>query len=488
VKFHDLVDLSVGSLWRIKLRAVLTITGVVIAIATFVAMLSFAAGNQRWVSDTYNEMGLLTRINVTPKEKTQADSAEAAVLDRRALEILSKIPGVRMAYPYVDFEVTAATADTQVTTEVRAISLEVMKERPFSVIMGGNVFASEDAREVVVTPAFLKKIGVEDETKIVGTKIVVSTRVASIDSALVGVIGDPQQELASLYGKVDFDSIYNPGYQQRVLRRELADRMSRFADGLLHRQMTVADTLTVIAVGKKTYEYQIRVSPLIVPEGVARRFSSSGIGVSSDPASLLAALQNGTIFTPGGADEARGFPRVTLETDPQALHSAITDSVEALGFEAFSFAEEFKEIQKFFVFYYLGLGVIGLIALATASLGIANTMIMSITERRREIGILKSLGADEREIQLVFLVESGTIGAVGAAVGILFGWIGTRILTFALKIFLARQEMPPFDPFSYPAWLLFLALTFGIAVSMAAGLYPASRAARVDPVEALRGE
>jgi putative ABC transport system permease protein len=115
-------------------------------------------------------------------------------------------------------------------------------------------------------------------------------------------------------------------------------------------------------------------------------------------------------------------------------------------------------------------------------------MIMSITERRREIGILKSLGADEREIQLVFLVESGTIGAVGAAVGILFGWVGTRILTFALKIFLARQEMPPFDPFSYPVWLLFLALGFGIAVSMAAGLYPASRAARVDPVEALRGE
>jgi hypothetical protein len=393
-----------------------------------------------------------------------------------------------MAYPFVEFEVTASTADTQVTTAVRAISLAVMKVKPFSTIMEGAVFSSEDAREAVITPEFLKKIGVQDESGIVGKKIVISTRVASIDSALAGVVGDPQEELAGLYGKVDFDSIYHPGYQQRVLRRELADRMGRFVEGLLHHQMTVVDTLTVIAMGKKIDQYQIPVSPLIVPEGVARRFSSSGIGVSSDPASLLAALQNGTIFTPGGADESRGFSRVTLDTDPQASHAAITDSVEALGFKAFSFAEEFKQIQKFFVFYYIGLGVIGLIALATAALGIANTMIMSITERRREIGILKSLGADEREIQLVFLVESGTIGAMGAAVGILFGWIGTRILTFALKIFLARQEMPPFDPFSYPIWLLLLALAFGVAVSMAAGLYPASRAARVDPVEALRGE
>jgi ABC-type antimicrobial peptide transport system permease subunit len=488
MKFNDLIDLSVGSLWRIKLRATLTITGVVIAIATFVAMLSFAAGNQRWVSDAYTEMGLLTRINVTPKAKSPADSVEAAVLDRRALETLSKIPGVRMAYPYVEFDVTAATPDTQVTTEVRAISLDVMKVKPFSTIMGGAVFSSEDAREAVVTPAFLKKIGVKDEARIVGQKIVISTRVASIDSALSGVVGDPQLELADLYAKVDLDSVRHRGYRERMIQREIGERMGRFVNGLLHHQMTVADTLTVIGVGKKIDEYQIPISPIIVPEGIARRFSSSGIGVSSDPASLLSALQNGTIFTPGGADESRGFSRVTLETDPTVLHAAITDSVEALGFKAFSFAEEFKQIQKFFIYYYFGLGVIGLIALATAALGIANTMIMSITERRREIGILKSLGADEREIQLVFLIESGTIGAVGALVGIFIGWAGTRILAAVVKIFMARQEMPLFDPFSYPVWLLFLALGFGIAVSMAAGLYPASRAARVDPVEALRGE
>jgi len=488
VKFNDLVDLSIGSLWRIKLRAALTITGVVIAIATFVAMLSFAAGNQRWVENAYTELGLLTRINVTPKEKTPADSVDTAVLDRRALRTLSTLPGVRMAYPYVEFEVTASAADTQVTTEVRAISLEVMRIKPFSTMVGGVVFSSEDAREAVVTGEFLKKIGVKDGERLVGEKIVISTRVSSIDSALAGVVGDPEAEMADIFGRVAFDSLANPGYRGRVLRRELGDRMSRFVDGLLNHQVTVADTLTVIAVGNKIDQYEVPVSPVIVPEGIARRFSSSGVGVTNDPANLLTALESGTIFSPGGADDSRGFPRVTLETEPQASHAAIIDSVEALGFKAFSFAEEFKQVQRFFIYYYFGLGVIGLIALATASLGIANTMIMSITERRREIGILKSLGADEKEIQLAFLVESGTIGAVGAAVGILFGWVGTRIVAAVLKIIMQRQEMPVFDPFTLPVWLVFLALAFGIAVSMAAGLYPASRAARVDPVEALRGD
>ena len=91
--FRDLLDLSVGSLWRIKLRAFLTTAGVVIAIATFVAMLSFAAGNHKYVSTTFNEFGLLTNMRVFPKD-ADSDTTDAAVLDRDAIETLSAIPGV----------------------------------------------------------------------------------------------------------------------------------------------------------------------------------------------------------------------------------------------------------------------------------------------------------------------------------------------------------------------------------------------------------
>ena len=199
-------------------------------------------------------------------------------------------------------------------------------------------------------------------------------------------------------------------------------------------------------------------------------------------------MQSGDLFRSSGAADTKTYPRVTLELEPTASATAVKDSVEALGFRAFSFAENFEEIQRFFVYYYLGLGVVGIIALITASLGIVNTMVMSITERRREIGIMKSLGAGEREIRLVFLAESGAIGVLGSAVGIFCGWVGTRIVAAVAKMIMEREEMPVFDPFALPVWLIFLSLAFGVIVSLLAGSYPSGRAARVDPVEALRSE
>jgi putative ABC transport system permease protein len=124
----------------------------------------------------------------------------------------------------------------------------------------------------------------------------------------------------------------------------------------------------------------------------------------------------------------------------------------------------------------------------TAALGIVNTMVMAISERRKEISIIKSLGADERDIRRLFLVESAVIGAIGAVFGILTGWVATRIISVIAKSFMRREGMPEFELFDLPLWLILLAFAFGVVVSLLAGLFPASRAARVDPVAGLRNE
>ena len=121
-----------------------------------------------------------------------------------------------------------------------------------------------------------------------------------------------------------------------------------------------------------------------------------------------------------------------------------------------------------------------------ASLGIVNTMVMSILERTREIGILKSLGADDRDIRLLFLVESGVIGAIGATVGLLVGWVMTRVASAIAHAIMVKEGMGDVDLFAMPVWLIVTALSIGIVVSLAAGYLPAVRAARVDPVVALR--
>ena len=486
--FRDLVDLSVGNLWRVKLRAFLTIAGVVIAIATLVAMLSFAAGNHRYVTEGYQNLGLLMRMNVYPKRVADTDSTEAAELNDEAIEKLSAIPGVRLAYPFVDFEITASLPDTQTSTTARALPSGAFDSKTIQTLLDGARFSSDDAREAIVTREFLERIGATEPDAVIGKTLIVSMKATSIDSALYYAVGDPQRELRKLMSSVRIDSLYNRDYQRRLFEKELSARAGRFFDGLFNRQLTVSDTLVIKAVGADNEKYQIHLAPVLIPARTARILSSAGSGLGTDPAEMFTAMQSGVLFRPQGVSDSKTYPRVSLDLEPQYSAAAISDSVEALGFRAFSFAEQFKEIQRFFVYYYLGLGVLGLIALVTASLGIVNTMVMSITERRREIGILKSLGAEERVIKLVFLTESAAIGFIGAAIGLLLGWLGTRIVAAVAKIFMARVDMPIFDPFAMPPWLILLALAFGVLVSLLAGSYPAARAARVDPVEALRGE
>jgi putative ABC transport system permease protein len=133
---------------------------------------------------------------------------------------------------------------------------------------------------------------------------------------------------------------------------------------------------------------------------------------------------------------------------------------------------------------------IALVALVVAVLGITNTMFTTVLERTREIGILKAVGARDRQILFIFLVEGGLIGLAGGILGVLFGWLASFPGNdYAIRI-LAKQDHHPLPTtvFLYPAWLLICVPIFAIALTTLAALLPAGRAARVQPVVALRHE
>ncbi|MFH1754920.1 MAG: ABC transporter permease, partial [Candidatus Latescibacterota bacterium] len=368
MSLRDLIDVSLRNLWHIKLRTVLTTAGVVIAIATFVAMLSFAAGNQQYFTTAYNEFGLLNQMSVTPESRSAADSAAVAVLDEEAVQQISRIPGVRLAYPYSSFAVRASVLDTVVNSTARVLPLNAMRTKLFSRVLGGHEFTSETAREAVVTHEFVRRIGA-DADSLKGKTLILSMKVANLDSALAAVAGNPRMEAARLFRSVNMDSLSNPEYQRRIVRHELNNSFSRFFQGLMERQTFVSDTLTIAGVAEDDPSYRIQTAPIVISQQTARRLSSSGFVISENPADLLAAARDGALFDPQGAYNSRSYPRVTLELEPLTNHTTVKDSIVALGYRAFSFAEQFKEMQRFMVYYYIGLGVIGLIALATASLG-----------------------------------------------------------------------------------------------------------------------
>ena len=115
---------------------------------------------------------------------------------------------------------------------------------------------------------------------------------------------------------------------------------------------------------------------------------------------------------------------------------------------------------------------------------------MSILERRREIGIMKAIGASDKDVRSLFFFEAGAMGLLGGGMGVLFGWIIGRVINFGTQIYMQRQQQDFNAPnvWSVPWWLIAGAIAFSIIVSLISGLYPATRAARLDPVQALRYE
>jgi putative ABC transport system permease protein len=484
---RDLIVISFGNLWRMKLRTFLTTSGVLIAIAAFVSMISFGAGNQRRLEEEFNKLGLFTTMQVYPKSsRNTADTASYRKLDKAALVELAAIPGVNLVYPYDAINVIARLGDSTAPTKAQALPTAAVRTKLFSNLLAGSPFDSNSSRQAIVSNDLIKKFGIHTPDSAVGRSLILAVRVSVIDSGFAHILADQGETIWDRLKRIRVDSLLKTNYRSHVLRTEGNATLRRFLNGFLNAPAIITDTLTIRGVREDRRGGMIRTDAIIIPPETAQRFTSAGF--SGNPADIFASMSAGTLFAQSDDPGGKSYSQVTIDFDPKVLAKTIRDSVEAAGFRAFSFAEQFEQIQKIFLYFDMALGVIGLIALFTASLGIVNTMVMSITERRREIGVLKSLGADESDIRWLFLVESGVIGFLGTVGGIFIGWSITRIVSAIAQSYMKGQGLPAIDLFALPLWLILIALSMGVGVAIIAGFYPAARAARVDPVEALRND
>ncbi len=497
---RDLLAAAAENLWRMKLRSALTVSGILIAIAAFVSMISFGAGNQEYVNDQFEKFGLFSTIHVFPKtsdgrgvpprmrseELAPADTIPARPLDEAALQLLASIPGVRLAYPFESFEVKAIFGDTAAAVNAQTIPLQVTETRALSQFVAGNHFDSDSSRQVMVTEDLLESLGITSADSLIGKALVFEARLIRIDSALYAIVSDPDQSIRRRLMQTNLDSLFYLDYTKGIVRREVTDALRRFMDGLLNDREVVSETLTVCGVLAGREKTPLRIEPVIIPMTTARRLTAGDLSLS--PTALLGTMSSGELPDFFATADNKTYPKITLDLDPHVAFQSVRDSVKALGFRPYSFADQFAEIQRFLMFFEMALGLVGLIALVTASLGITNTMVMSVLERRREIGVFKALGADDTDVRRIFLFEAGAIGTAGAILGILFGWGIARLASFIVQKVMEKQGLDPLDLFALPWWLIGISLAMGITVSVIAGYYPARRAARLDPVEALRGD
>lgn len=189
------------------------------------------------------------------------------------------------------------------------------------------------------------------------------------------------------------------------------------------------------------------------------------------------------------------YEQVTVKVDSPAATEDVEKQITELGYQTFSAASIAKSLKTTFLVIQGVLGALGAIAMLVASLGIANTMTMSIFERTREIGIMKALGASSRQIKRVFLGEAAIIGVIGGVGGLAFSMSGAALANLFVRGFIASQasvstgEPPQIEAFfAITPGLAFFAIAFAAGVGLLAGVLPAVRAANLDPLTALRHE
>jgi len=166
----------------------------------------------------------------------------------------------------------------------------------------------------------------------------------------------------------------------------------------------------------------------------------------------------------------------------------VKDNLTNKGYGATSFEDMAKQLGKIFLIMQIVLGVIGSIALLVASLGVINTMLMAVLERTKEIGIMKAIGARNKDIERIFIFESAYIGIFGSFIGLLLGYGGSRLAEIIVSYYTQNSGLDGLIKFIIPSYLVIFVILFSMIVSAIAGSLPARRASKLDPVIALRDE
>lgn len=182
------------------------------------------------------------------------------------------------------------------------------------------------------------------------------------------------------------------------------------------------------------------------------------------------------------------YDKLLVKTESRDALKDIKKQIAKMRFRATSIKDTITEVNKIFRAVQIILGLFGMIALFVASIGIFNTMTISLLERTHEIGIMKAIGATNRDVRRMFLFEAAQIGFWGGFFGLVTGWIAGYGVNYLVNILAVEFQGRPEDIFSTPFWFSAVSIFFALMVSFIAGVYPARRAGKLNPLEAIRYE
>ena len=465
MKLGDLTELAARNLREAVLRNSLTTLGIAVGVASLVALLSLGVGLQQLVDRSVARAGLFDTISVRSRQSAPfgqggpgrrgargaADQSTPRPLDDSARKEIAALPNVVEVNPEVRF---TAEARREPNSQLVMVSGMPPSSQSSGTLDGlnGHFFSSPDADEAVLQGDLGKRLV------------------------------EPGQSPNSLIG------------QQITLRfaqRQALPPPTQQAPTDAPNEAVSPDEEAMgfsIVPSEKKFVV-VGVTPTSDSGGQVG-FNNSGIYLPLEVAEKMQVVQQGDLRDMSRSAPAEGtrYAALNVRANSPTAVAQIESNIAHMGFAAFSLIDVTRNLRTFFAIFDMFLGIFGSLALAVASLGIINTLVMAILERRREIGVLKALGAADRDVRQLFFAEAGVMGLAGGLFGVLLGWAIGRAIQLATVVYLRRQGMNPPNIWSVPWWLVLGAIAFAVVVSLVSGIYPASRAARLDPVEALRYE
>jgi putative ABC transport system permease protein len=459
--FRDTLGLALRNLGEAKLRTSLTTLGVSIGIASLAGMVSLGVGLQDQFVARFTKSGLFDSITVTPGQDMPGGLATLARGGRRGfganrraqrtapspdatplrsdlndetVKELAALEGVREVYPNVRAPVEAKYGSDSEGLLAAGVPMTAKDEGAFQSITFGRFFSDDAAKECLLSLDMAKRIDPANPQNLIGKDLIL------IHAA--------------------------PGNRGAALAPGDA--------GLSANASRVEPYRIVGIIERETGPFggSAAVSGLMIPLGRAKAIASA-----------TRALQQSLV--PERASERTYNALIVKAKHAQAVQD-IEDQIKKKGFSAFSLNDALQGAKRGFIILDIVLSLIGSIALAVSSLGIMNTMVMSILERTREIGIMKAIGGSDGDIRRIFLIEASAIGFFGGVTGVVLGWVVGRIINFGANVYIQNQGGTAGNLFSLPFWLIGGAIGFSVTISLLAGSYPAARAARLDPIRALR--
>lgn len=440
MRFFDLLHMAFMNLWRRKLRAALTVLGMVIGTASIVVMISLGIGNSKAMEEMFASWGDLTTITVNAYGSGMGGRGGGSemTLDKRAAEGFAAMPGVKAVMPIINS--WGMVKSGKYATDLQLAAIDMSQAEAFGLKLEQGRFAHSGGTlnniEIVFSGYTLQNFYNPKNWQ------------PAVDANGMPLVNLERSRFQMTF---DYNNIYDNQYEDPG-----GEPVQR---GKFYKLTPVG---TMDQEGNNSWYSYIDIN---VFQKLAR--------------------ENKNFM---GDIDINKYTEIWVKCQTTDTVLDTKAAIEEMGYGTYTLLEGLEMMQESARQTQLLLGGIGAISLLVAAIGIVNTMLMSIYERTREIGIIKVLGCRMNNIAALFLTEAAYIGFFGGLLGLGLSYGLSAILNTVLAGSDIGMGYGASAMSVIPAYLALFALVFSVVVALVSGLYPALRAMRLSALAAIRNE